>query len=120
MSRRYRTSEVSALTGATERQLQYWREQGLVRASAATPGGQHRYTEADLRRVRLLRLLTQSHRPREHWRPISVRKAALVLESLHRQVESWLEVCEAEAMARTLASRTAREPGSDGVPRATT
>ena len=54
---RYGTKQVSARTGISERELRRWREDGIAPASASTQGGHARYTEADLRRVRIVALL---------------------------------------------------------------
>lgn len=44
----FRTGQVSALLEVSRRQLQYWAQTDLVRPSACTPGGHHRYTFLDL------------------------------------------------------------------------
>lgn len=44
----FRSSEVQQLLRLSRRQLQYWAETDLVRPSACTQGGHHRYTLEDL------------------------------------------------------------------------
>lgn len=44
----YRSGEVAEILGVTRRQLHYWAKTGLVRPSAATSGGHHRYRFRDL------------------------------------------------------------------------
>ena len=46
--RLFRTGQVSSLLGVSRRQLQYWAQTDLVRPSAQTPGGHHRYTFEDV------------------------------------------------------------------------
>jgi hypothetical protein len=94
---------VSQDTGATVRQLQYWRRVGIVRPSCQTAGGHWRYTDADVRRVRLLLLLAGGERRPGGDRPISARRAAQVIDRLASTVEAWL----------SLASGTAPEPDTD-------
>ena len=44
----FRTGEVVEIVGVSRRQLQYWAQTDLVRPSARTKGGHHRYTFEDL------------------------------------------------------------------------
>jgi DNA-binding transcriptional MerR regulator len=44
----YRSGEVVEIVGMTRRQLLYWAQTDLVRPSARTRGGHHRYTFEDL------------------------------------------------------------------------
>ncbi len=44
----FRTGEVVEVVGVSRRQLQYWAQTDLVRPSARTGGGHHRYTFEDL------------------------------------------------------------------------
>jgi DNA-binding transcriptional MerR regulator len=44
----YRSREVAQILGISRRQLQYWAQTDLVRPSARSPGGHHRYTFRDL------------------------------------------------------------------------
>jgi len=44
----YRSGEVVQILGISRRQLHYWARTGLVRPSARTPGGHHRYRFRDL------------------------------------------------------------------------
>ena len=44
----YRSREVSQILGISRRQLQYWAQTDLVRPSARSSGGHHRYTFRDL------------------------------------------------------------------------
>ena len=44
----YRSREVSQILGISRRQLQYWAQTDLVRPSARSPGGHHRYSFRDL------------------------------------------------------------------------
>lgn len=44
----YRTRDVIEILGISRRQLQYWAQTDLVRPSARTPGGHHRYRFEDL------------------------------------------------------------------------
>jgi DNA-binding transcriptional MerR regulator len=44
----YRSREVAQILGISRRQLQYWAQTDLVRPSARSPGGHHRYTFQDL------------------------------------------------------------------------
>ena len=96
----YRSSEVQAMTGATRHQLDHWKRRGIVTPSDQTPGGQARYSRKDVRRVRLLVLLTST--TRDDWKPISVRKAGEILPMLAREVEGWLEVERAEATVKAM------------------
>lgn len=109
-ARTYRACDVVVLAGASLRQLQHWRRAGIVVPSVRTPGGHHRYSEADRRKVELLVTLTRVE-PREsgELRPISVRRASAILNRLHGKVERWIE---AEA-ARTLSTALSAEVGRD-------
>lgn len=51
-----RIGEVAERAGVSVRSLRYYEEQGLL-TSTRTPGGQRRYDEADVDRVRYLRRL---------------------------------------------------------------
>jgi DNA-binding transcriptional MerR regulator len=80
MSQELQTSDVERLTGVTTRQLQHWRESGLVTASHVTPGGHGRYTPADVRKVQLalsFRKLGYGGRPLRR-----------LMEELHPQIEA--------------------------------
>jgi DNA-binding transcriptional MerR regulator len=44
----FRTRDVIEILGISRRQLQYWAQTDLVRPSARTPGGHHRYSFEDL------------------------------------------------------------------------
>jgi DNA-binding transcriptional MerR regulator len=44
----YRSGEVAEIVGVSRRQLLYWAQTDLVRPSAQTRGGHHRYTFEDL------------------------------------------------------------------------
>ncbi len=80
MNQELQTSDVERLTGASIRQLQHWREIGLVTASRMTPGGHGRYTPADVRKVQLalsLRRLGYGGRPLK-----------LLMEELHPRIEA--------------------------------
>lgn len=59
----YRTREVTAITGATERQLHYWDTTGALSPStqpANGSGSQRLYSHADLLSVRLLKLVSEA------------------------------------------------------------
>ena len=53
----YRSREVSQILGISRRQLQYWAQTDLVRPSARSPGGHHRYTFRDLIALKAARRL---------------------------------------------------------------
>lgn len=78
--------------GIPATRLRRWREHGLVVPSARSPkGGQHRYTDADLRRLRLLRVLL------EHG--VSTQRAGHLLDPLHREAERMVAIACAEAQS---------------------
>ena len=53
----YRSSEASQILGLSRRQLQYWAQTDLVRPSATTRGGHHRYAFQDLVALRAAKRL---------------------------------------------------------------
>ena len=53
----FRTGEVVEVVGVSRRQLQYWAQTDLVRPSASTRGGHHRYTFEDLVALKAARRL---------------------------------------------------------------
>ncbi len=57
VGRAYRSSEASQILGLSRRQLQYWAQTDLVRPSATTRGGHHRYAFEDLVALRAARRL---------------------------------------------------------------
>jgi DNA-binding transcriptional MerR regulator len=56
----YRSREVAQILGISRRQLQYWAETDLVRPSARSPGGHHRYTFRDLIALKAAKRLIDS------------------------------------------------------------
>jgi DNA-binding transcriptional MerR regulator len=44
----YRTRDVIDILGVSRRQLQYWAQTDLLKPTAKTPGGHHRYSFSDL------------------------------------------------------------------------
>ncbi|HYB13320.1 MAG TPA: MerR family transcriptional regulator [Myxococcota bacterium] len=56
-SRAYRSRDVSQILGLSRRQLQYWAQTDLVRPSAVTQGGHHRYSFQDLVALKAARRL---------------------------------------------------------------
>jgi len=56
-SRSYRSRDVSQILGLSRRQLQYWAQTDLVRPSAHTEGGHHRYSFQDLVALKAARRL---------------------------------------------------------------
>lgn len=56
-SRAYRSRDVSQILGLSRRQLQYWAQTDLVRPSAHTEGGHHRYSFQDLVALKAARRL---------------------------------------------------------------
>ena len=56
-SRSYRSRDVSQILGLSRRQLQYWAQTDLVRPSALTEGGHHRYSFQDLVALKAARRL---------------------------------------------------------------
>ena len=77
-TRQYRTQEVVDALGVTRRQLQYWAKTGLVRPSATTPGGHHRYSFADLVAVKAARRLIDAG--------VSVQRIRRCLEALAQRL----------------------------------
>ncbi|HEY4659061.1 MAG TPA: MerR family transcriptional regulator [Gemmatimonadaceae bacterium] len=78
--------------GVTRRQLEYWRREQIVCPSARSDGGgQHRYSDRDLRKLRLLRVLMADPDG------LSLQRAAPKLDALHREVEAMIEVARAES-----------------------
>ena len=55
----YRIEEVAARTGFTKRTLRYYEEIGLITPAGRSEGNYRLYSEADIRRVRIIRFLTR-------------------------------------------------------------
>jgi DNA-binding transcriptional MerR regulator len=91
-----RTSDAAALVGATHRQLAYWRRRGFVAPRRHTAGGHAIYDEADLRRLRLLKILTTGKRALTVWH------ASKLLDRIHVEVERMIESARAESAADVL------------------
>ena len=91
---------VERFSGLSYRMLQHWRLRGLLVPSFRTPGGHWRYTQRDLRRLRILRVL--------HASGCSTRLAKRYLDRMHREVESMIEVAKAETAAVSLARTLSR------------
>ena len=72
----FRTGEVVELIGVSRRQLQYWAQTDLVRPSARTQGGHHRYTFEDLVALKAARRLIDAG--------VSVQRIRRSIEELKR------------------------------------
>jgi DNA-binding transcriptional MerR regulator len=91
-----RTSDAAARVGLTKRQLEGWRRRGLVAPKRHTAGGHAIYAEEDLRRLRLLKLLTTGKRALTVWH------ASKLLDRIHVEVERMIESARAESAADVL------------------
>lgn len=76
------TQQVTRMTGLTRRQLQYWRGTGLL-IPALTPGGHGRYSAADLRYLRLMRVLRDNS--------VSIQQMRGLLPALSAHINAMLD-----------------------------
>jgi DNA-binding transcriptional MerR regulator len=86
------------------RQLQHWRKTGLLAPGHRTAGGHSRYTEADIRRVRLIRCLLQGG--------YSAHAIAALFEVIGEELEAIVEEVRletAEEMLTVMRHRCAHE-----------
>jgi DNA-binding transcriptional MerR regulator len=72
----FRTGEVVQVVGVSRRQLQYWAQTDLIRPSAHTRGGHHRYTFEDLVALKAARRLIDAG--------VSVQRIRKSIEQLQR------------------------------------
>lgn len=91
-----RISDAAHRTGATPRQLEHWRLKGVVAPKRHTAGGHAIYDAPDLRRIRLMKVLTAGNVG------LSTQRAAKLIDLLHTEVERMIEVASAEAATRAL------------------
>jgi DNA-binding transcriptional MerR regulator len=79
-SRSYRSRDVSQILGLSRRQLQYWAQTDLVRPSARTEGGHHRYSFQDLVALKAARRLIDAG--------VSVQRIRSTIQALRKLLPS--------------------------------
>lgn len=85
----FTTREVVEMTGATYRQIDYWCRTGLIpgHRESVGSGRRRRFTEADVRRARLVALASRlSNAPLE--KVVAMLEHELTLQSLGREVQA--------------------------------
>jgi DNA-binding transcriptional MerR regulator len=82
-SRSYRSRDVSQILGLSRRQLQYWAQTDLVRPSAFTEGGHHRYSFQDLVALKAARRLIDAGVSVQRIRS-SIQALRKILPSVHQ------------------------------------
>lgn len=82
-SRSYRSRDVSQILGLSRRQLQYWAQTDLVRPSALTEGGHHRYSFQDLVALKAARRLIDAGVSVQRIRS-SIQALRKILPSVHQ------------------------------------
>ena len=93
-ARFYGIGAVSRLTGLTDHTIRVWERRYSAVVTAKAPNGRHQYTEADVQKLALLKLLTE--------RGVAIsRIAGDTIDELGRRVES-LRNLETDTQPRTL------------------
>ena len=90
------TTQTSTRTGIPSHRLHHWARSGLVRPSHRTHGGQARYDDADVRRLRIVKALMRGG--------VGTHKAKRLLPELAVEVESMV----AEVVMRALGEHSIR------------